>query len=170
MVPYFGHTRHTIKAPHKPIKQGYKIWSLGDCGYTFNWLWYSKDRGTEGLGSKSRGNTMADTQALVLSLAKSLPNLTQGYTLYLDNLFPNIPLAVELGKLGIGVMGTARITTKGLPLSLIQLKNAKEVLNWGHLKIAIIKRILCFLWQDNNRVLGMIIAYNYIASKLITRY
>jgi hypothetical protein len=36
MIPYFGHTRHTIKAPHKPIKQGYKTWSLGDCGYTFN--------------------------------------------------------------------------------------------------------------------------------------
>ncbi len=30
---------------------------------------------------------MADTQALVMSLAKSLPNPAQDYTLYLDNLF-----------------------------------------------------------------------------------
>ncbi len=162
MVPYFGHTRHTIKAPHKPIKQGYKIWSLGDRGYTFNWLWYSKNQGTEGLGSKSRGNTMADTQALVLSLAKRLPNPAKSYTLYLDNLFPSIPLAVELGKLGIGVMSTARLTTLELPSSLIQLKRGKKVLEWGHLRVAIIKRILCFLWQDNNRVLGKIIAYNYL--------
>jgi hypothetical protein len=47
MVPYLGHTRHTIKAPHKPIKEGYKIWALGDLGYIYNWLWYSKTEGTE---------------------------------------------------------------------------------------------------------------------------
>jgi len=145
-MSYFEHTQHTIKTKHKPIKQGYKIWSLEDCDYTFNWLWYSKDQGTEGLDSKSRENTMANTQALVLSLAKSLPDPVKSYTLYLDNLFPSIPLAIELGKLGIGVMSTARITTSGLPSSLIQLKCDKEVLEWGHLRIAIIKRILCFLW------------------------
>ena len=161
MMRYFGHTRHTIKAKYKPTKKGYKIWSLGDCGYTFSWLWYSKVEGTEKLGLKSRQNSMADTQALVLSLAKSLPDPACDYTLYLDNLFPSIPLAIELGKLGIGVMSTARLNTLGLPSSLIQLKRGKEILEWGHLRIAIIKRILCFLWQDNNRVLGKIIAYNY---------
>ena len=62
---------------------------------------------------------MADTQALVLSLAKSLPNSAQGYTLYLDNLFTNIPLATALGQFGIEVMGTTRINASGLPLSLI---------------------------------------------------
>ena len=49
------------------------------------------------------------TQALVISLAKSLPDPAQGYTLYLDNLFPNGPLAKALGQLGMGVMGTARV-------------------------------------------------------------
>jgi len=40
---------------------------------------------------------MADTQALVISLAKSLPDPeTQDYILYLDNLFNNIPLANAL--------------------------------------------------------------------------
>ena len=53
MVRYFGHTRHIIKAKYKPIKEGYKIWSLGDCGYIFSWLWYSKTEGTEKLGLKS---------------------------------------------------------------------------------------------------------------------
>ena len=88
---------------------------------------------------------MTDTQALVLSLAKRLPDPACGYTLYLDNLFPSIPLAVKLGKLGIGVMSTARLTTLGLSSSLIQLKRGKKVLEWGHLRVAIIKRILCFL-------------------------
>jgi len=60
------------------------------------------------LGMRSRQNTMANTQALVLSLAKSLPNLNlaSSYTLYLDNLFTNIPLVTALGRLDIGVMGT----------------------------------------------------------------
>ena len=105
---------------------------------------------------------MADTQALVLSLAKSLPDPAKDYTLYLDNLFPSIFLAVALEKLDIGVMSTAQVNTSGLPSSLIQLKHSKEILEWGHLRVATIKRILCFLWQDNNRVLGMIIAYNYL--------
>ena len=118
MVPYFGHTQHTIKAPHKPIKQGYKIWALGDHGYIYNWLWYSKAQGTEGLRSRSSHNSMADTQALVISLAKSLPEPTQGYTLYLDNLFTNVPLANTLGALSIGVMGTTRAKALGLPLRL----------------------------------------------------
>jgi hypothetical protein len=119
MIPYLGHTRHAIKAPHKPIKQGYKMWKLGDLGYIFSWRWYSKAEGTEGLGSRSRGNTMADTQALVISLAKSLPDPAQGYTLYLDNLFNNILLAHALAQLEIGVMGTARVNAIGLPLSLV---------------------------------------------------
>lgn len=121
---------------------------------------------------------MADTQALVISLAKSLPDPAQGYTLYLDNLFNNIPLADALAQLKIGVMGTARINAIGLPLSIVQLKNAKESLKWGYLKTAIatsyqlkvrgaesiVRPVVptnCGLWQDNNQVLGMII-YNYL--------
>ena len=38
MISYFGHTQHTIKALHKSIKQGYKIWALEELGYIFNWL------------------------------------------------------------------------------------------------------------------------------------
>ena len=131
MISYLGRTRHAIKAPHKPIKQGYKFWALADLGYIYNWLWHSKARGTEGLGRRSRRGTMADTQALVLSLAKCLPDPVKGYTLYLDNLFPSIPLAIELGKLDIGVMSIARLNTLGFPSSLIELKRGKEILKWG---------------------------------------
>ena len=50
---------------------------------------------------------MADTQALVISLAKSLLNLAaQDYILYLDNLFGNGLLAKTLGQLDIEIMGT----------------------------------------------------------------
>ena len=86
---------------------------------------------------KSHQNTMTDTQTLVISLAKSLPDPAQGYTLYLDNLFNNIPLAHALAQLKIGIMETAWVNALGLPLSIKQLKNAKESLKWGHLKTAI---------------------------------
>ena len=120
MIFYFRHIRHTIKAPNKPIQQGYKVWALGDRGYIFSWLWYSKSRGTEGLGSRSRRNPMADTQALIISLAKSLLDLiVQDYILYLDNLFTNISLADALEQLNIEVMKTTRINTLELSLSLI---------------------------------------------------
>jgi hypothetical protein len=84
MIPYFGHTRHTIKAPH--------------------------------------------TQALVISLAKSLPE-HQGYILYLDNLFPNVPLANALGELGIGVMGTTRVLRPGIPSSHVALRSTYPAAN-----------------------------------------
>jgi hypothetical protein len=50
---------------------------------------------------------MTDTQALVISLAKSLPDSAQDYTLYLDNLFNNILLADALTQLKIEIMKTA---------------------------------------------------------------
>ena len=130
MIPYLGYTRHAIKAPHKPIKQGYKLWKLGDLGYIYSWLWYSKAEGTEGLDTRSRPRSrrrsrprsselsMADTQALVISLAKSLPDPAQGYTLYLDNLFNNIPLAHALAQLKIKIMEIAQINTLELFLNI----------------------------------------------------
>jgi len=48
---------------------------------------------------------MTDTQALVISLAKSLPDSSViDYTLYLDNLFSNILLAKALEELDIDIM------------------------------------------------------------------
>jgi len=54
-------------------------------------------------------------------------------------------------------MGTTQANASGLPLSLVQLKQAKESLKWGHLETATAEQAVCFLWQDNARVLGMII-------------
>jgi len=81
------------------------------------------------LDSKSHKNTMTDTQTLMLSLAKSLLNSAQNYILYFDNLFSNISLAVELEKLDIEIMSTAKVSTKELSSSFIELKHAKEILN-----------------------------------------
>jgi len=160
MVAYHGHTRHTVKAPHKPIKQGFKIWALGDHGYIYNWLWYSRIEGTE---ATRRSRTLAETQTLVLNLAHSLPR-DLSYTFYLDNLFTNVPLAKELLKLNIGITGTARKTALGYPKWLVQLKEQgrgkNKALEWGAIRAEVVDDVvLCFAWQDNNTVLGITTAY-----------
>ena len=33
--------------PKKPIKEGYKVWVLGDGGYVYDWLWHSHVDGPE---------------------------------------------------------------------------------------------------------------------------
>ena len=68
------------------------------------------------LDSKSCQNIMTDIQTLIMSLAKSLLNPAQDYTLYLDNLFINDSLAKTLRKLDIEVMRTTQV--KALKLSL----------------------------------------------------
>ena len=62
---------------------------------------------------------MVNTQTLILSLAKSLSNLVKNYTLYLNNLFSSIPLAIKLGKLSIEIINIAQLTTLRLSSSLI---------------------------------------------------
>jgi hypothetical protein len=52
---------------------------------------------------------MTNNQALVMGLAKRLLEPARSYTLYLDNLFTNVPLANALIELNIGVKGTTRI-------------------------------------------------------------
>ena len=33
--------------PKKPIKEGYKVWILGDGDYVYDWLWHSHVDGPE---------------------------------------------------------------------------------------------------------------------------
>jgi hypothetical protein len=30
--------KQKVKLPNKPIKEGYKVWVLGDGGYVYDWL------------------------------------------------------------------------------------------------------------------------------------
>jgi hypothetical protein len=38
MMAYRGRTLDKVKLPKKPIKEGYKVWFLGDAGYVYDWL------------------------------------------------------------------------------------------------------------------------------------
>lgn len=86
MIAYRGRTLHKVKLPNKPIKEGYKIWVLGDADYVYDWLWHSHVDGPEYIPSKgldidrvkSKDLTkltkvhLALTFTLILRLAKRL--------------------------------------------------------------------------------------------------
>jgi Transposase IS4 len=47
MIAYKGRTVDKVKLPNKPIKEGYKVWVLGDAGYVYDGLWHSHIDGPE---------------------------------------------------------------------------------------------------------------------------
>ncbi|KAF6240902.1 hypothetical protein HO173_000694 [Letharia columbiana] len=43
MIKETGRTHHSTMAPGKPIKEGYKVFAIGDEGYLYNYAWYSPE-------------------------------------------------------------------------------------------------------------------------------
>lgn len=129
---------------------------LAEHGYVWSWLWHSIKIGTE--NSKASLDSripkvLPDTQRMIMRLALLL-DTSVDYILYLDNLFMSIPLAKALKEVSIGVTGTTRKSSKGLPRWLDNLKRENRQLIWDSAVGVIEDGILCFVWQDNNEVLG----------------
>ena len=172
MIAYRGRTHHTIKIKNKPISEGYKVWVLAEAGYVWTWLWHSKIEGPERVskdGTKlnylpipHQPVHLAATFALVLRLAQEVQSWYDNrvFTVFLDNLFLNLDVAQALLVLGFLCMGTTRKNAKGIPLQLITLKEHNRALVWNSCIGIIVNSVLCFLWQDNNAVLGITTAYS----------
>jgi Transposase IS4 len=172
MVPYRGRTSHKTKMKNKPVAEGYKIWVLADNGYVSDWLWHSQRDGPEGIPKKGlwvdqltsnglESIELAPTFALVIRLATRLRELrsTRIFCLYLDNLLLNVNVAQALLALNICCMGTTRKNAQGIPKWLIDLKKHNRGLVWNSMLAETVDLTLCFLWQDNNTVLGITTAY-----------
>ena len=102
------------------------------------------------LDSRSQQNSMTDTQTLVISLAKSLSDLTvQDYILYTNNFFMNKLLAKSLIQLDIKIMKTTQV--KALDFSSeLDVKNVPpffKILYYFHNIVSILNIIL----KNNNK-------------------
>lgn len=99
MIPYFG--KHGAKQfiRGKPIRFGYKLWSIcTPLGYLIQFEPYqgrSENRSHLGLGGD-----------VVMDLISELPE--KPYILYTDNYFTSLKLADALSDKGVGIVGTAR--------------------------------------------------------------
>ena len=118
MIPYFG--KHGCKQHihGKPIRFGYKMWSLASSdGYLLQGEPYqgaSTSCDIPGLGMGG---------SVVMDLVSELPR-DHKYSLYFDNLFTSLPLLDRLAAEGFGATGTLRMNrTKKAPL-----KNPKDLL------------------------------------------
>jgi len=173
MVPYTGRTLHKVKLKNKPIKEGYKIWVLGDSGYAYDWLWHSHQDGPEGIPKEGlvvkqrvpKGPDtvrLAPTFALIIRLATRLRRIhpERIFCLFLDNLFLNLNVSHALLALDICCTGTTRKNASGIPSWLIELKEKNRSLVWNSTLAETVGYSLCFLWQDNNAVLGITTAYS----------
>jgi len=99
MVPYYG--RHSSKQfiRGKPIRFGYKVWSINSSlGYCIQLDPY-----------QGSGTTMAELGlggSVVVQLASSLPS--DSYVLYFDNFFTSLRLLQHLSSCGMKATGTVR--------------------------------------------------------------
>jgi Transposase IS4 len=131
MIAYRGRTIEKVKLPNKPIKEGYKVWVLGDAGYVYDWLWHGHVDGIEDIPQKGMDVNrvesteltkfikvhLAPTFALILRLAERLRAIhpERIFCFFLDNLFLNINVSQALLALRICCTGTTRKNAQGIP-------------------------------------------------------
>ena len=155
MVPYFG--RHSLKQyiKGKPIKFGFKLWTLATHdGYVVDFIpyqgkthQYDKEYGVGG--------------SAVVELLQSLPPIDDdddcGRAVYFDNLFTSFKLLRVLANKGIAASGTLRANrTNGAPLYNTDkadrgtydmlVASHKDESNGSTLKIAVVG------WKDKSTV------------------
>jgi hypothetical protein len=66
---------------------------------------------------------------------------------------------MALKERGIAVTGTVRKGASEYSPRLLQLKKVNRGLVWGALQASIIEGICCWLWQDSNAVMGMLLFF-----------
>lgn len=105
MIPYFG--RHSSKQfiRNKPVRFGYKVWSL--CTRLGYMVQFEAYEGKAALYNKDLGLG----GSVVVDLLSELPS--NGYKIYCDNYFTTIKLFGIMSEKGIGLTGTIRSNRLG---------------------------------------------------------
>jgi Transposase IS4 len=102
------------------IKQGYKIFALGDQGYIWHFQLSSRQNG---IGELVRNTELIPTGSMVLRMAQLLPKTEQPYfVLFLDGYFTSMPLFSKLCAKNIDAVGTKRSQGTEFPASLATLR------------------------------------------------
>lgn len=155
MIKETRRTSHSTIAPGKPIKEGYKLFSIGDEGYLYNYAWYSP---VQGLECRPKTKGLGDTSVMVLKLATD--TLPKDSILFMDNYFTCTELAVTLRDRGIAVCGTMKPSRRDLPELLVEMKQVfTRDIPYGVLAAIVQQDVLHVTWQDNNLVLGLTTTY-----------
>uniref|UniRef100_A0AAX7VMN6 PiggyBac transposable element-derived protein domain-containing protein n=1 Tax=Astatotilapia calliptera TaxID=8154 RepID=A0AAX7VMN6_ASTCA len=119
LVPFKGRCSFKQYMPSKPSKYGLKIWALCDVQTSYAWrlqVYTGK--------SASANREINQGMRVVLELTEGL----QGHTVTTDNFFTSFPLAEELRKRRMALVGTLRLNKPELPPQLLNIRE-REVLS-----------------------------------------
>lgn len=146
MVPYFG--RHSSKQfiRGKPVRYGYKIWSL--CTSAGEGVWFEPYCGRftriEDLGLGQGPNVVLDL------VAKA--EVQAGSEVYVDNLFTSFPLLDKMSERGIALTGTVR-QNRLHKVPIIQKKELeKKSVERGYFQTVYRSDQVLVAWKDNKGV------------------
>ncbi|XP_045477491.1 piggyBac transposable element-derived protein 3-like [Harmonia axyridis] len=169
MVKYYG--RHSCKQfiRGKPIRFGYKVWSLNaENGYLINFDIY---QGSNPKSVTEYDNKFGKATSPLLIMLDSLPDRNLRYQIYTDNLFTSFNLLTELKQRGYGVTGTVRENRvpKDCPItSKLDMKKKKR----GSIESKISKDegVILVRWTDNAPVTMASTSYGIEPTSLVKRY
>jgi len=144
MIQFFRRSKHTFKAPNKPIKEGYKIFALYKAGYTYHFMWSSK---TDSYSELVKLPNLSPTKSIVFQLAQSLLEGVP-HVIYIDNLFTRVPLLQKLRTLNISACRTTRQHPK-FPLFLLELKDlCSKSLKWNTTATIVVRKQIQIQKED----------------------
>lgn len=119
LVSFKGRCSFKQYMPLKPAKYGLKIWALCDVETAYAWrLQMYTGR------SESKKREVSQGMQVVLDLTDGL----KGHTVTTDNFFTSFPLAEELRKRKMALVGTLRINKPELPPQLLNIRH-REVMS-----------------------------------------
>ncbi|XP_031583572.2 piggyBac transposable element-derived protein 4-like [Oreochromis aureus] len=119
LVPFRGRCSFKQYMRLKPAKYGLKIWALCDVQTSYAWrlqIYTGK--------SASAKREVSQGMQVVLDLTDGL----KGHTVTMDNFFTSFPLAEELRKRKMALVGTLRINKPELPPQLLNIQH-REVMS-----------------------------------------
>jgi Transposase IS4 len=138
-LKFKGRTTQKITIPGKPIPTGFKIFALGDSGYTYNWesirpgltegVLMKKKRISVSISNSSIFIFLNPTQSIVIRLIAYLSIYIKkglSFYLFLNNLFVCWKSAMALKERGIAVIKTVRKGASRYPPRLLQLKKSNR--------------------------------------------
>ena len=147
MIPFKGRSGLKQYIKSKPKKWGFKMWvRAGVSGYVYCFEPYQASSG--GRGEPSRFGVAGD---VVLRLCHDLSG--KNHKVYCDNLFTSVPLAMELKRQDIYIIGTCRSNRlQGAEEKLTSDKEMKKSKRGTMCIATSADNISVTKWNDNNIV------------------
>ena len=122
---------------NKAAGEGFKIYSLYEEDYLWDFVWTSPKHG---ISESIKVPGLTDTNSVIYNLYKQLPGGPNRYIVYTDNFFTSVDLFSALRDISIGAISTTK--TGSYPTELLALnKPSKNQKTWGLQAMMSSKRI-----------------------------